>query len=325
MPANRPINRRGFSLIELLVVIAIIAILIGLLLPAVQRVREAANQTACRNNLHQMGIALLSYNDKVGHFPPAYLFDETRLDRREIGEEEEYLYAEASTWEPMLTFPGWGWATFLLSHLEQGSLAGQVDLKRAIEHPVNMELRKRLVKSFVCPTDVNVGVFMMKSQLNKPLGEFATNSYAACYGTGGSIGELPAKGDGIFYRNSKTHISQISDGTSNTIAIGERGSILCQAPWIGAVSEGTTRVHPNAPVYVAAVEEPATAVMARTGWYPLNSHYTEVYDFFSPHHGLGLFLFADGSVRSMSVNTKTEVWKAIGTRAKGEAISGSDL
>lgn len=76
---------------------------------------------------------------------------------------------------------------------------------------------------------------------------------------------------------------------------------------------------------MAAVEEPATAVMARTGWYPLNSHYTEVYDFYSPHHGLGLFLFADGSVRSMSVNTKTEVWKAIGTRAKGEAISGSDL
>ncbi len=325
MPSTPPINRRGFSLIELLVVIAIIAILIGLLLPAVQRVREAANQTACRNNLKQMGIAIHSYNDKVGHFPPAYLFDETRLDRLEVGEMQEWTYENASSWEPMLTFPGWGWASFLLPHLEQGSWAQQIDLKRAIEHPINKDLRTRLMKSYICPSDRNVGVFSMKSQLNKPLADFATNSYAACYGTGGSIGELPAKGDGIFYRNSNMYLNKITDGLGTTIAIGERGSILCQAPWIGAVSEGTTRVHPNAPVYVAAVEEPATAVMARTGWHMLNGHYSEVYDFFSPHYGMGLFLFADGSVHAMSVNTKQSVWKAIGTRAGGEAISENEL
>jgi prepilin-type N-terminal cleavage/methylation domain-containing protein len=317
--------RRGFSLIELLVVIAIIAVLIGLLLPAVQRVREAANQTTCRNNLHQMGLALHSYCDKVGHLPPAYLFDERFPDRLIVGEMQEWTYANASSWEPMLTFPGWGWATYLLPHLEHGSLAEKIDLTKAVENPINKDLRERLVKWYVCPSDVNVGVYMMQSQLNKNLAEFATNSYAACYGTGGSIGELPAKGDGIFYRNSKTALSQIADGLSTTIAIGERGAILCQAPWIGAVSEGTIRIHANAPVYVRAVEEPATAVMARTGWHQLNGTYSEVYDFYSPHAGLGLFLFADGSVRSMGVNTSLQVWKAIGSRAGGEAISESEL
>ena len=318
-------QRRGFSLVELLVVIAIIAVLIGLLLPAVQRVRESANQTTCRNNLHQMGLALLSYHDKVGHFPPAYLFDETHPDRLVVGEINEWTYHNASSWEPMLTFPGWGWASYLLPHMELGSLADQIDLKKAVENPINKDLRERVIKWYVCPSDVNTGVFMVKSQLNKPLAQFATNSYAACYGTGGSIGELPAKGDGIFFRNSKTAISEITDGSSTTIAIGERGSILCQASWIGAVSEGTVRVEPTAPVYVRAVEEPATAVMARTGWHQLNGHYSEVYDFFSPHAGLGMFLFADGSVRSMGVNTSLDVWKALGSRAGGEAISENEL
>ena len=77
--------------------------------------------------------------------------------------------------------------------------------------------------------------------------------------------------------------------------------------------------------YVSAIEEPATAVMARTGWHRLNGPYSEVYDFFSPHADLGFFLFADNSVRAMSVKTKKEVWKALGSRAGGETVNDTDF
>jgi prepilin-type N-terminal cleavage/methylation domain-containing protein/prepilin-type processing-associated H-X9-DG protein len=316
--------RGAFTLVEVLVVISIIGVLLGLLLPAAMRVREAANQTTCRNNLHNIGIALLTYDDTKGHLPPAYEFDEYFPERLVVGEMQEYEYGEASKWEPMITAPGWGWGAFLLPYIEQSAMADQFNWKKPIEHKYNEHIRKFVCKTYVCPSDRNTGIFLVLSQLNKPIGEFATNSYASCYGTGGSIGELPAKGDGLFYRNSKHKISKIPDGASTTLAIGERGASLCQATWLGAISEATVRSHPTAPIFHAAVEEPSTAVMARTGWYPLNSHYTEVYDFFSPHPATGNFVFADGAVRSISFTTKVAVWKALATRDGGEALGGAE-
>src|SRR2546430_6814802 len=98
-------KRSAFTLVELLVVIAIIAVLIGLLLPAVQKVREAAARSSCANNLKQIGLALHGYENVTGRFPPGY------RDPRPLAQPG----------------PGWGWAAFLLPHVEQAGLHAQID------------------------------------------------------------------------------------------------------------------------------------------------------------------------------------------------------
>src|SRR5205823_8669305 len=117
--------RRAFTLIELLVVLALIALLIGLLLPAVQRVREAANRLVCKNNLRQIGLALHMYSDRMGCLPPGYLSAVGR-DGSDLG-------------------PGWGWAAFLLPDIEQDNLQRQINFGRDIGDSVNAAARTRLL------------------------------------------------------------------------------------------------------------------------------------------------------------------------------------
>src|SRR5438445_13771503 len=127
--------RRGFTLIELLVVIAIIAILMALLVPAVQKVREAAARTQCRNNLKQIGLALHGYHDRNKPFPPGY------------------ISAVGPNGPDDDRGPGWGWAAHILPDIEQAPLFRQIRFDKDIADPLNAQERMAVLPIFVCPSD----------------------------------------------------------------------------------------------------------------------------------------------------------------------------
>jgi prepilin-type N-terminal cleavage/methylation domain-containing protein len=190
----RTTQRRGFTLIELLVVIAIIAVLIGLLLPAVQKVREATNRIQCGNNLRQLGLAAHQYHDHHKHLPPG------------IG------------YTPLATNGVWGGNFFhLLPYLEQDNLyrsaLGPVALPTGpvtIYCPINHNVYSQPVPTFLCPSDPSVG----------PGGVVTVNGIswgASCYASNGQV-FAPIRGD----PQGKTRLASITDGTSNTILYAEK-------------------------------------------------------------------------------------------------------
>jgi prepilin-type N-terminal cleavage/methylation domain-containing protein/prepilin-type processing-associated H-X9-DG protein len=298
--------RPAFTLIELLVVIAIIASLIGLLLPAVQKVREAASRTACQNNLHQIGVALHGYHARVGTFPPGY-----RCQPRA---------------DPDYTAPGWGWAALLLPDIEQDNLGRQINYALPVEDPSNLGARTTVLKVFTCPSDRSTGVFTVYDKAGAALAQAATNSYAACSGVGPDLDEELDDGNGVFFRNSAVRVTDITDGSGYTIAVGERASLFTQTPWAGAVSFGTTRVTPGAPTNnPAAVEEAPTQPLVHIAVHTINDPNSDPEDFFTPHGNTAMFLFADGSVRPVRIRIALPVLQALATRNGGEVLNPDDF
>jgi prepilin-type N-terminal cleavage/methylation domain-containing protein/prepilin-type processing-associated H-X9-DG protein len=304
-------RRPGFTLIELLVVIAIISILIGLLLPAVQKVREAAARMACTNNLKQIGLACHNYHDANSALPPGY--------------RATAFYADGAT----DTSPGWGWAAYLLPYVEQDNLYRQIDFTQPVQ---NSPAARTLVKVYLCPSDLTpAAAFAVPDAFGVPVAQAAPCSYAACVGGDESDTTGPA-GLGVFYRNSRTRFTDITDGTSTTILVGERAWANAEGVWAGAVPNGVClrgRSNPN-PGSAAASMPAATLVLGHSH---LNNATSDtdsgLDDFSSRHPGGSNFLFGDGSVRfvrSIPADTLTGytpdglIFQAMGTRANGEAI-----
>ena len=315
------LRRRGFTLIELLVVIAIIAILIGLLLPAVQKVREAANRAKCANNLKQIGLALHSFHGANGCFPPGYIdagdppvtrAAATRKFDHGGGGSGTLIYPQR---------PGWGWAAYLLPYIEQDNVYRQIDFNLGVEAVSHDAVRSTLVSVYTCPSDKDAGLFQPQDSRNLLLPLCATNSYTACYGADGLLNTQPDLGNGVFSRNSHVRFADIPDGTSTTIAIGERCAYFAKSPWAGVMTDGTIRTTPGAPVYVAIYEDPPAMVMARIGRRQLLDPFCEPYDFFSPHPQIVQFVFADGSVHPLSSGVPTATLQALAMRSGGEVVN----
>jgi len=321
-------RRRAFTLIELLVVIAIISVLIGLLLAAVQKVREAAARIKCENNLKQIGLALHNYESATGRLPPAYAWIGPKKNgvggpsqRPDLGDRPG-----PTTLYTVDQLPGWGWATYILPFVEQQNLYSQIDFTNGeVASWFYNGVKDTVLPIYVCPSDPLAGQYNPRSYVRVILPQMATNSYAACYGALGDIGAAPDQGNGAFYRNSSLRLTDIRDGTSNTIFIGERAAYFTQTPWAGVVSNGTVQVSPGAPTFLNYVEPPPAMVMARIGNHTLNDTRSEPYDFFGAHPGTVPFLFGDGAVRQVPISASLPVLQALATRAGGETANPQDF
>ena len=305
------LSRRAFTLIELLVVIAIIGILIGLLLPAVQKVREAAARLQCKNNLKQIGLAFHSYHGANESLPSGFKSKGMFVD------------------DPNSYGPGWGWGAYLLPHLEQDNLYRQIDFTRDISDPVNAKPRATKLSVFRCPSDSPKGdTFLVPNGSGNPICDVAFGNYVGM----GGIYEVSGYPDtsngspGVLLRNSKFRFTDITDGTSNTLFVGERASK--QSPmttWVGAVS-GSVIQQTNNPAL--GVEGPGILVLTNSGEIAEgrtpNNPLEHVEDTNSRHPQGVNWLFGDGSVRSIQNSISPALWVAITTRAGGEALTFTD-
>lgn len=319
-------RRNGFTLIELLVVISIIGVLIALLLPAVQAVREAARRAHCINNLKQMGLALQNYHDAVGTFPMSYAARSRFID----GATD--------------TAPGWGWGSMILAQLEQGPLFNALNFVLPVEGPQNSTVIRSILSAYLCPSDpIPDGPFPVADARGNVLAAMGPTSYAACVGNDMADSTTglnnDGQGNGVMFRNSGVRMAGIVDGTSQTIVVGERAWSITSGPWAGVVTNGVINRGPSNPCpktgalyYLAATLVQAHCNVMNTDTDPDGG----LDDYSSRHPGGANFVFADGSVHflksvlrnsgqradgSTIYSPSSLVLQALGTRAGGEVVS----
>src|SRR5262245_12807051 len=293
MPRSSRSRRRGFTLIELLVVIAIIAILIGLLLPAVQKVREAAARMSCTNNLKQLAISVHSYHDANNVFPvngPA----------------------PGGSYQFSLNGQAWSWLARILPDIEQANLSQQMNI------PFNTlagtgSLLASPVKTFQCPSDSTSQPRTDAADLGSP--PVGQTNYKGVCGNNWAWGNYPYTppdgnangldaGNGIFFRTDYTRpltMVGIADGTSNTFLIGE--DIPERMRWCS---------------WPYANNATGTCAIPLNYWNGNSSDWPNGYSFRSKHTNGANFAFADGSVQFVSETIDLTVYQAMASYAGGE-------
>jgi prepilin-type N-terminal cleavage/methylation domain-containing protein len=236
-------RRRAFTLVELLVVITIIAVLVALLLPAVQQAREAARRTQCKNNLMQMGVALHNYHDSLKAFPPGVV--------SLLANPNWTMPPGGCTAAPDDLGPGWSFFARMLPYLEQTNYHATINFRLPLTDPSNAAARAQVIGTYRCASDPGPNLIAIydcgapPSTANSPtvlLDNVASTSYVGSLG-GAKIGGDPNYGcyehqpfNGIFHRNVSIRAADITDGLSTTVGIGERHSGFVRSAWAGIVA-----------------------------------------------------------------------------------------
>ncbi|HUP79791.1 MAG TPA: DUF1559 domain-containing protein [Pirellula sp.] len=224
-------RKHGFTLVELLVVIAIIGVLVGLLLPAVQAAREAARRMQCGNNLKQLGLALHNYESSHKRLPPGWIAS-TGLS---------YPGGTGSIGTGTNGQGSWGWPAFILPFIEQQNLFDSLqvsqDMRTALDNAARLTLMQKRYPTFRCPSDIapDINDKRQMAGFSATIRNIATSNYVGWNSgsTGWFDGDTNAGGSirrGMFQMNKSTKLGEITDGLSNTIAIGERMYKTFQPP-----------------------------------------------------------------------------------------------
>jgi len=312
--------------------------------------------TACRNNLKQLGLALHNYHSSHGVFPAGYYSYATRN-----GNGPAAARVDPNTWD---AGPGWGWGAMLLPHIDQGSASAQIDSRAPIWEPSSAHLVGLNLPLFLCPSSTDSGrPVVVRNESGNPLlidgrqislgrsHYVASHGQESCWGECGASrqgviftniynsttrtvtinGDVSRVADGPFYRNSKTRIAHVRDGTTNTIFLGEHSSSLSDKTWVGVVpgafSHPKFRSPENGPDAAATMTlvhaGPSGGELDITGFpiiHPVNFPTFHVGQMYSDHPGGGHVCMGDGSVRFISENIDLILFAELSSIAEREAI-----
>ncbi len=338
-------RKRGFTLIELLVVIAIIAILIALLLPAVQQVREAARRMSCRNNMKQIGLAIHNYQETFSAFPPSYAIRNGTTVSGNNG--------------------SWSIHGRILPYLERANAYHLIDLQVAWDAQISTGVPTLRIPTYLCPSEVNDRV-----RIKNGAPFVYPQNYGFNFGTWLVYDPNTGRGgDGAFFVNSHIRPRDFTDGLSHTLMAAE---VKAFTPYF----RNTTDPGPTVPLSPTAIAGFASGAQFKLGsatnsntghteWADGRVHHSGVTTVYGPntvvpythtdgitydvdynsrqegksltqptyaavtarsyHIGIVNVVLMDGSVRSISENISRRVWRALGTRSGNEITSGDSF